>query len=70
MLENFVEKKNRQQAMLPIQPTRAVPIVRPGTRLRPNPGLFHPPAKRLQRPGGVRQGLPIFTREGATQEWW
>ena len=28
------------------------------------------PAKRLERPGGVRRGLPIFTREGATQEQW
>ena len=28
------------------------------------------PAKRLQRPGDVRRGLPIFTREGAMQEQW
>ena len=28
------------------------------------------PAKRLQRPGIVSRGLPIFTREGATQEQW
>ena len=51
-------------------------IVRPGPgpRPRPNPGLFSPPdpgqTSRLQRPGGIRRGLPIFTREGATQEQW
>ena len=36
---------------------------------KPQP-FFIPPAKRLQRPGGVRRGLPIFTREGAMQEQW
>ena len=38
------------------------------------PAFFHPPdpapAKHLQRPGGVRRVLPIFNREGATQEQW
>ena len=39
----------------------------------PAPAFFYPMApapKRLQRPGGVRRGLPIFTREGAMQERW
>ena len=38
---------------------------------KPRP-FFRPPApaKHLQRPGSVRRGLPIFTREGATQEQW
>ena len=39
-------------------------IVRPGLRPRQTPA----PAKRLPRPGGVCRGLPIFIREGATQE--
>ena len=38
-------------------------------KLRP---FLHPPGpgETSQRPGGVRRGLPIFTREGATQEQW
>ena len=45
-------------------------IVRPGPRPGQIPAYLPPPApaKRLQRPGGVRRGLPIFTREGVMQE--